>query len=172
MTAREIPQAVAVPADGGHHLMLGALPFQLMVEQGWVRGAYTLAKQPIAPRLLVSPHVHPDQDQVAFVLRGTVGFRVGDDEQLVEAGGLSFRKRGEPHALWNPTDEPAEILEITSPGDFEDYFRRIGALSATGDATAEAVQEVADEYGMRFFDDWNKDLGQRYGVSLNGAFWD
>ncbi|MFR9803702.1 cupin domain-containing protein [Pseudonocardia sp. RS010] len=166
------PQTIAVPPDGGDHLTLGALPFQLMVNQEWVGGAYTLAKQPIAPRLLVAPHVHRHQDQVAFVTRGTVGFRVGEEEHVVEAGGLSLRNRGEPHALWNPTDEPAEILEITSPGDFERYFRRIGALSAAGEVTAGAVQEVADEYGLSFFDDWNKDLMRRYGVSLTGGFWD
>jgi mannose-6-phosphate isomerase-like protein (cupin superfamily) len=163
--------AVHVPAGGGERIVLGALPFEFMVRQQWVSGAYTLAKQPLAPRLLVAPHVHRHQDQVAFVTKGRVGFRVGDDEHVVEAGGASFRPRGIPHALWNPADEPAEILEITNPGDFEEYFLRVGALSAEGRATAAAVQEIAAEYGLEFLDDWVDDLVARHGVALGGAFW-
>jgi quercetin dioxygenase-like cupin family protein len=170
--AADDPRALSfVPPDAGQRILLGALPMEFKTTSALTSRAYFMVEQPIAPRLLVAPHVHRNEDQVSYVLEGTLGFRVGDEEILAPAGSAVFRPRGVPHSLWNPNDEPARMLEITSPGDVEAYFRRFGALSETGMPDPDAIRSLAAEYGIAYVDEWVPELSQRHGVTLKGGFW-
>jgi len=54
-----------------------------------------------------------------------------------------------PHAFWNPTDQPARLLEIISPAGFEHYFAQLAEiLSAAGPPNPEALAALADRYGL------------------------
>jgi hypothetical protein len=44
----------------------------------------------------------------------------------VDEGGFLFKPRGIVHAMWNPTDVEAVVLEFISPGGFERFFEEIG----------------------------------------------
>ena len=44
-----------------------------------------------------------------------MGFRVGDEERTVPAGGSRLVRRGTPHSYWNPTSEPARYLLVMTP---------------------------------------------------------
>jgi len=143
----------------GELLMFNRLATRFRVLADWVGGAYCVVEQVIPARRLYRPHVHREQDQLAIVLSGTVGFRVGDVEFAGEAGAACVRPRGVPHANWNPTDEDATMLEITSPGSFEHYFRAIAAGERP-------VEEIAEEWGIAFVDEWVEELSARYGVRL------
>ena len=65
----------------------------------------------------------------------------GNEVVVAHAGDLVYKPRNEWHTFWNPTDEPASILEIISPAGFEDFFEELmdtgGALAASPDAMAE-----------------------------------
>jgi ribonuclease BN (tRNA processing enzyme) len=57
-----------------------------------------------------------------------------------------FKPRGEWHTFWNAGETPARILEIISPGGFEQAFREMHAL---GDALdADAMAAIAARYGV------------------------
>jgi mannose-6-phosphate isomerase-like protein (cupin superfamily) len=60
-------------------------------------------------------HVHHDDDEAWYVLRGRLGFHLGDEE--VEAGpGLAvLARRGTPHTYWNAGDDETEYLLVTTP---------------------------------------------------------
>src|SRR3712207_8119431 len=49
----------------------------------------------------------------------TTLFRSDGVEVVAEAGSLLFKPRGEWHTFWNAGDEPARMLELISPGGFE-----------------------------------------------------
>jgi hypothetical protein len=74
-----------------------------------------------------------------------------------------------PHTFWNPTDVPARALEIISPAGFENYFRELGQMIASGTFTPERRTELADRYDLPSAGaDWIADLKARFGLRLLG----
>jgi quercetin dioxygenase-like cupin family protein len=135
-------------------------------------GSYIVVDGIVPPGLITPAHTHEVEDQSVVVLDGTLVAWVDGVEQAVRAGGFAFRPAGKPHALWNPTDKPARMLEITTPGfRFEEYIRRLNDLHAAGDASAEVVGALASEYGVRFLMEITAELAQRSGTSPAGGFW-
>jgi len=66
-------------------------------------------------RPIAGLHVHRSDDEAWIVLEGQLGFRVGDEERTVPAGGSLLVRRGTPHSYWNPTSEPARYLLVMTP---------------------------------------------------------
>ena len=66
-------------------------------------------------RPIAGLHVHRSDDEAWIVLEGQLGFRVGDEERTVPAGGSLLVPRGMPHSYWNPTSEPARYLLVMTP---------------------------------------------------------
>ena len=60
-------------------------------------------------------HVHHADDEAWYVLEGTLGFRLGDDELEAPDGSAVLARRGVPHTYWNAGEVPARyILVLTS----------------------------------------------------------
>ena len=74
-------------------------------------GAFSIVEHPVEPRVLVPSHVHHLEDEFSFVLEGRIGARIGDDILDVPAGSYVIKPRDIPHTFWNPTDEPARLIE-------------------------------------------------------------
>ena len=73
--------------------------------------------------------------------------------------------------MWNATDEPLRLLEITSPATrFEEYVRRLSELIDGGGANAETVATLAKEFGMTFHPDQTERLVARLRIAV-GGFW-
>jgi mannose-6-phosphate isomerase-like protein (cupin superfamily) len=60
-------------------------------------------------------HVHHEDDEAWYVLRGTLGFRVGDKEIEAGPGSAVIARRGTPHAYRNAGHEDAEYLLVMTP---------------------------------------------------------
>lgn len=148
----------------GQHVMVGKLPTTFEILASQVSDAYSVVRQIIPPGVLMLPHTHENEDQTAIVLRGHLGVLVGDREWTVGPGDLAVRPRGLVHSVWNSTDDDVEILEISSPGDFEHYFMAMGDLTAR-EALAHAPQ-LAAEWKIRQSPDLAARLIQQYEVSL------
>ncbi len=107
-------------------------------------------------------HRHPGQEEVYFVITGTVTFKVGDDVFEAGPGDLVVKPRGVAHAFWNAGDEPARILEIISPAGFERFFAELlepesadaprAALAARYglEIDLDSVAGLLEEHGLRF----------------------
>src|SRR5450759_158798 len=83
-------------------------------------GVISIVEHPVAPRILVPPHVHQDNDEWSYILEGRIGVRIGDDEFIAEAGSYVLKPRRIQHTFWNPDDRPARILEIIPPSGLEE----------------------------------------------------
>ncbi|MBA2694728.1 MAG: cupin domain-containing protein [Actinobacteria bacterium] len=105
---------------------------------------------PLAPRALGSPvHTHRNEDEFSYVLEGEVGAEIGGRALVARPGDLIVKPRGVPHAFWNPSDAPARILEVITPGGFEHYFAEIGALlGAPGGPDFPGVVSIAERFGL------------------------
>ena len=80
-----------------------------LVEE-WADEGETSRDRPIAPL-----HLHRSEDEAWYVLEGTLGFRVGDDEVQAETGRAVIASAGTPHSYWNATAGRARYVIVMGP---------------------------------------------------------
>lgn len=162
------PDWALVRPEDGEYFDLGPIPTVMKVLSAWTGGAFHIVEQPIAPGMLVPPHRHTHEDQIAYVVSGTIGFRVGDEEFEAPAGSFAYRRRGIIHSNWNETSEPAVMLEISSPANPEQYFRTVGIPKGgpAPDLGGATVQDIAAGYGITFHPEVVAEIQKRRDVRL------
>jgi quercetin dioxygenase-like cupin family protein len=60
-------------------------------------------------------HLHHDSDEVAYVLRGEVTFKIGDEVTVGGPGACAFIPRGVPHAWKSTGAETGRVLFLYTP---------------------------------------------------------
>jgi quercetin dioxygenase-like cupin family protein len=157
-----------VPHGTGEVLIDGPLGATLLAGRADTGGSAAFVLHPMAPRTLGSPvHTHAHEDEWSYVLDGTVGMQVGESTWKAGRGDLVLKPRGIAHAFWNPTDEPATILEVITPGGFEGYFAELGRLFArSGPPDLDALAEIAERFGMSVDPDSVPRLAQAHDLRL------
>jgi quercetin dioxygenase-like cupin family protein len=157
-----------VEPTGGEIVMQGPLGVITKIPGSATNGVISIVEHPVAPRLLVPPHVHEDHDEWSYILEGRIGARIGDDEFIAETGSYLLKPRGFPHTFWNPDDRPARVLEIITPAGLEQMFATFGQLGARGELTPDTMASTAAAYRTKISMDWVPDLIARYGLTLMG----
>jgi len=61
------------------------------------------------------PHTHPGEDEMFYVLDGSLTFQCGDVRFDVEAGGFVFLPRGMQHGYTIRGGKPARLIVVTAP---------------------------------------------------------
>jgi quercetin dioxygenase-like cupin family protein len=151
------------PGDGTL-VDLGGVGVHFKVRGAQTGGAFAVVEHPVSPGVIVEPHVHQHEDELSFVLEGTVWARVGDHEVQAKAGSYIWKPRGVLHSFWNPGPEPARILETISPAGFEDFFEELAALLQHSPPPSDAeVHELSERYGLSFDRRWLPELEARFG---------
>lgn len=84
-----------------------------------------------APRLTGPPlHVHTREDELFYVLEGTLVFEIGGVRSTVHAGGVVYLPRGVPHRYQNFEHRDAVLLIAVTPGaSFEAFFTELAAAT-------------------------------------------
>lgn len=78
-------------------------------------------------------HLHPGQDERFRVREGRLTVRVADERRELGAGDELEIPRGTVHQMWNPSNAPARVTWVTSPGGrTERWFRELDALQEEG----------------------------------------
>lgn len=128
-------------------------------------GTVAIVEHPFPVGALVPPHVHTREDEYSIVTEGDIGFRSGDREVVLGAGGYITKPRGELHTMWNAGATPARMIEVISPAGFEHFFHQLTEIIAAGPPPMEDVNALADKYGLRFGQpDWLPGLITRYNL--------
>jgi mannose-6-phosphate isomerase-like protein (cupin superfamily) len=126
-------------------------------------GALSIVEHPFAVGALVEPHLHTREDEDSIVTEGEIGFRSGDREVVLGAGGYITKPRGELHAMWNAGTVPTRMIEIISPAGLEHLFRWLADLVEVGLPPLAQVAALAARYGVEFGDpEWLPDIIDRY----------
>ncbi len=115
-------------------------------------GLVSVVEHPFPVGALVPPHLHTREDEYSIVTEGEIGFRSGDREAVLGAGGYITKPRGEMHAMWNAGDVPARMIEIISPAGFENFFHELSELVAGGPPDPTQLAALAQNYGLEFGD--------------------
>jgi quercetin dioxygenase-like cupin family protein len=131
---------IANPAGGG-------LTYKARSEE--TEGALSVWESTAAPGEGPPLHRHTDEDELMYVLDGTVRFRLAEDEHVAAAGSLVFIPRGLPHTWQNAGDQPARILFLFTPGSpgMERFFERSAELP-DDTRLAEGFGAFAGDAGM------------------------
>jgi quercetin dioxygenase-like cupin family protein len=133
----------------------------------------SIVEHPFTVGSITAPHRHTREDEHSIVLAGEIGFRSDDSEVVLGPGGYITKPRGQMHAMWNAGSTPGRIIEVITPGGFENYFRELAELLAgpAGDPATARHQlpefvELAEKYGLTYGrPDWLADVVQRYGLT-------
>ncbi len=121
-------------------------PFRVVVTGSETDGHAVVLTVDMPPGLHVDAHTHDTEDQINIVLSGRVRFRVGDEDTVLDAGGVLLMPRFVEHELWNDTDEFAQLVEIYTPPGMEQKFASAGAAAkASGNGLADADDYAASE---------------------------
>ncbi|WP_460961482.1 cupin domain-containing protein [Spirosoma litoris] len=79
------------------------------------------------------PHAHQVTTHTFYVLQGTVTLVI--DGQIIEAiaGTCVYIPTGTVHGFSNPGQERVRMVEIDTPGRFQDYFEELGREFPVGE---------------------------------------
>ncbi|WP_227996015.1 cupin domain-containing protein [Glycomyces albidus] len=86
-------------------------------------------------------HRHAD-DEAWYVLDGSLGVRIGDEEVVVPAGGAAIVPGGTAHTFWNAGPDPARYLLVMGAKT----NALINAIHAAADRGPEAMRRLFEQH--------------------------
>jgi mannose-6-phosphate isomerase-like protein (cupin superfamily) len=166
MSTQAPPLTIIQPGEGGSG-NLGTIGVAFKLWGKNTNGEVSIVEHPFPVGALVPPHLHTREDEYSIVTQGEIGFRSGDREAVLGAGGYITKPRGEMHTMWNAGKVPAHMIEVISPAGFENFFQELSDLLAAGPPPLEVLAELGSNYGLQFGNpDWLPDVIKRYGLTL------
>jgi len=95
------------------------------------------------------PHSHANNEEVVYVLEGTLRYAVGADTRDLTAGQSMHTPKGTLHGFSNPFDRVARALITLSPDIGAQYFRDVAeVVNAGGPPDKAALVAVMRRYGL------------------------
>jgi quercetin dioxygenase-like cupin family protein len=164
---RALPLTV-LSADGLPDRSIGSIGVSFRLGGDVTGGQVAVVEHPFPPGALVPPHVHTREDEFSIVTAGSIGFRSGPDEVILEAGGYISKPRGELHTMWNAGPDEARMIEIITPAGFERFFLELAEMFQSGPPDPAVLEPLAASYGLFFDPTWVPELMAKYG--LNSPF--
>lgn len=141
----QAPTGARVLGSQDGTIIAGLVSDRFMIDGAETSGRFALVQHLFEPKALAAPmHRHHDEDEYTYVLTGTIGAVLGDEELFGVPGDLIVKPRGQWHTFWNAGAEPATVLEIISPAGLEELFRSFGQLTEEPDP--QTLAGMAAEY--------------------------
>ena len=157
-------EAVALDSDAGARHIFGAFGVHWKIDSADSGGRFSVVHHPIAPRSLVAPlHRHHREDEYSYVLTGKLGALLGEEVVTAGPGTWVFKPREQWHTFWNAGDTPCEIIEVISPGGFEDFFREL----TTAWGNPEQMSALGAKYELDFDFESVPKLCERFGLTMS-----
>ena len=95
------------------------------------------------------PHSHTSNEELVFVLEGTLRFSVDSETRDLGPGETMFTPKGSVHAFSNPFEKTARALVVNSPDIGAQYFRDVAAvINAGGPPDKTKLRSVMGKYGL------------------------
>ena len=128
----------------------------LHVEGKDTNGALALAEVNLFPGSEPPLHVHEREDEIFFVLEGSLEVTRGSEQMIIGAGESGVLPRGIPHTFKILSSQVRALVCIT-PAGFEEFFRAMGkpAEAMTPDPNPAAPDiprmiSLCENLGVRF----------------------
>lgn len=113
-------QTLILTAEEGRVYNLGAMTAIFKADENETDDKYSISEWWLDPNSNgPGAHQHEDQDQVFYVLEGTISMLIGDKWLDADRGTLIRIPRNTFHTFANRTDKKAGMLNFDIPGGFE-----------------------------------------------------
>ena len=93
-------------------------------------------------------HIHHREDETFQILDGEYEFVAGDKTVTLGPGSTLFAPRGVPHTYRCCGSTSGRLLCVITPSGFEEFFERVGALTAAQQQEISRVLEISREFGL------------------------
>jgi quercetin dioxygenase-like cupin family protein len=124
MTDTHRSPVVLAPGEGRAYPM-GRIAAVFKADSGESGGGYSISEWRLEPRTTgPGAHAHPEDD-IFYVIDGTVSVLVGDQWVDAPQGSFVLVPGGTTHDFENRSDEPAGVLNFSYPGPFEQHMPSI-----------------------------------------------
>lgn len=158
--------AMVILPQEGKVVLGGFVTFKLAGQS--TNGSLAVIEHQVAPGTLAAPpHTHQHEDEISYILEGTITVQLGEQVIPAPPGTLVFKPRGEPHTFWNQGSVFARLLEIITPAGFERYFAELHEMVAPpSPPNFDGIAALAQHYGLDLDVSRVDELVQKYGVRL------
>jgi quercetin dioxygenase-like cupin family protein len=103
---------------------------------------------------VLGAHIHPTIDERFTVLKGRIGYMLGDRKGVLQAGESADLPRGIAHDWWNAGDEEARVIvEVRPARRFEQMVITLFSLAQEGKTNQKGIPNplqmavIAQEFG-------------------------
>ena len=137
---------IIVPPDAGQLIN----HVQLKVRSEHTDGKYLVIAVEHEPGDGIPPHVHSNEDEIAWVIDGDVEVVIGNETHQATAGTTVFFPRHVPHGYRAKGTRRLKMLWTVIPGQgFEDMLLEMNDIPPES-LTPDTMAEVAGKYGIEF----------------------
>ena len=110
---------VFLPPGAGHSYQMGRISAVFKADGDETQRAYSISEWRLEPHTQgPGAHSHPEDD-VFYVIEGTMSFLIGDRWIDATNGSLVLAPGGLTHDFENRSSSSAAVLNFSIPGDFE-----------------------------------------------------
>ncbi len=113
-------------------------------------GKYSVIETETPPIGGPPKHVHKNEDELFYVIKGTYEFYCGDKTIIAKKGDMVRLPRGIPHHFKNIDSVPGVTMNVITPGGFESFFDDVAQASKTKKLSRSQIDSIAATYGMTF----------------------
>jgi uncharacterized cupin superfamily protein len=130
-------------------LNIGQLSIRYLIDgsQSASLGMFELTVPPASH--VPPPHSHSNNEELVYVLEGTLRYTVGADTRDLTPGQSMQTPRGTAHAFSNPFNSIARALIVLSPDIGAQYFKDVAeVVNVDGPPNKAALVAVMTRYGL------------------------
>ena len=95
-------------------------------------------------------HVHKNEDELFYILKGNYIFNCGDKKIDAKKGDLIRLPRGIPHNFVNVDSITGITMNTITPGGFEYFFENVARASEKKILKRQEIDSIANRYGIKF----------------------
>ncbi len=118
---------VRLEPGGGREYAMGPVRAVFKADGDETAGRYSISEWWLAPRTK-GPGAHShEEDDVFYVIEGTMSVRVGNRWIEARKGAFVLVPGGVTHDFENRTNKRAGVLNVSVPGDFEPHMKGIAS---------------------------------------------
>ena len=134
---------------GTTEINVGSLGIRYLID-GSMDGSLGIFELTVPPASNVPPpHSHSNNEEIVYVLEGTLRYSVGADTRDLAPGQSMHTPKGTVHAFSNPHDATARALIIMSPDIGAQYFKDVAVVvNRGGPPDKGALVAVMSRYGL------------------------
>ncbi len=131
-------------------LDLGSTTLRRRIGSDQTDGEFSVVEFISQPGEGVGLHTHTREDELVYLLEGTIEVALGDQTMTVGQGTCALLPRNIPHGFINRGERPSRLLAILLPGRLDQFFVELSRELAIDRSHETAIEALCAEYGLTF----------------------